>query len=146
MKAICYVVCGLLAVLFFKFFAACSSEQGEQGEKGEEGEIIFPPSSGTSLVLSCEYKWDDLYMTRYSVWRKKDGLTRVSGICTRKIQECKYHDYTTKEYPIDSAGYSRAEVNDGLVIAYLEGPDVAYFERNGSVVSSTCKIPVGWSD
>lgn len=127
----------IIAALF-----SCS-EQGERGPKGEDGDIIFPPGSGTSEVISCDYQWQDMdfrYHTFYKVWRKSDGKRRIAGVCNKHGNDCEYNEYVTKEYPIDSAGYSEAKINDGLVEAKLSGPDEAIFTNKfGRQITPFCK-------
>lgn len=143
MKLLNYIVVGLIAFAFWTYLSGCQGQRGKDGKRGEEGEIIFPPGSGTTLVVSCDWQWQGNfnYLTRYSVWKRSNGLTRVAGVCTKK-GKCEYSDYTTKEYPTDSAGYSRAEVSDGLVTAWLEGSQQAIFENlHGVEAYANCEQP-----
>lgn len=130
-------------ILIISALIGCGG-QGERGPKGDDGSIIFPPGSGTSIVADCDYQWNEAdfrYHTFYKVWRKSDGKRRIAGVCnTHGLDDCEYHQYVTKEYPIDSAGYSDAKINDGLVEAKLSGPKEAIFtNRYGRQIMPDCK-------
>lgn len=140
---IAMIVTGVTAVFLIEFLTGCGGRQGPRGEPGKEGEIIFPPGSSSKVLTKCEYKWDEMffkYKTVYQVWQYGPSYRRISGICNTRT-ECKPGDYVRKEYPVDAAGYSRAEVTDGLVTAWLVGTKAAQFKnQNGTTIDAICQI------